>query len=56
LFDIVDDPFWKCEHNVVALKSIIERKMSFGIEFAIINHFGSNFSNCSLVFGFTFCK
>jgi hypothetical protein len=37
---IVDDPFWECEDNVVALKSMIERKMSFGSKFAITNHFG----------------
>jgi hypothetical protein len=41
LFGIVDDPFWEREDNIVALKSIIERKMSFGSKFAIINHFFS---------------
>lgn len=47
---IVDDPFWECEDNVVALKSIIERKMSFGSKFAIINHFFSKLHQCEQLF------
>jgi hypothetical protein len=50
LLGIVDDPFWECEDNVVALKSMIERKMSFGSKSAITNHFGQKLQQCEGLF------